>query len=82
MSFTTVVLVVESLESEFQRVPKWVGENCILFKVASPLQAIRAMHAVQFHMVIVAAKSVEDDDYLALFSTMRLVTPTALLMQL
>jgi hypothetical protein len=40
------------------------------------------MHAVQFDVVVVAASRAQQNDYLALFSTMRLVAPSTRLVSI
>ena len=76
MSFKTVVLVVDPSQLQSWQVQDWKRKNVIVIETAGPSQAVRAMHAVQFDVVLVAATRAQHHDYLALFSTMRLVAPS------
>lgn len=82
MSFKTVVLVVDPSQLQSWQVQDWKWKNVIVFEAAGPSQAVRAMHAVQFDVVVVAASRAQQNDYLALFSTMRLVAPSTRLVSI
>lgn len=70
-----VVLVVEPEVADADQVLQRLGRDCIVIRVASPLQAVYALHAVQFTSVIVAIDRADKHDYASLFATLRTGAP-------
>lgn len=71
-----VVLVVEPEAADADQVLQRLGRESIAVCVTSPLQAVYALHAVQFNSVIVAVDRLDAHDYATLFSTLRMSAPT------
>lgn len=70
-----VVLIVEPEVADADRVLQRLGRDCIAIRVASPLRAVYALHAVQFTSVIVALDRTDAHGYASLFATLRTGAP-------
>ena len=70
-----VVLVVEPDVADADQVLHRLGRDCTAIRVASPLRAVYALHAVQFTSVIVALDRTDAHDYASLFATLRTIAP-------
>ena len=74
-----VILVVEPEVADAGQVLQRLGRDCIAIRVASPLRAVYALHAVQFTSVIVAVDRVDAHEYASLFATLRTGAPGTVL---
>lgn len=69
------VLVVEPNAFIAETLAKSFAAENIVLEAHGPYMAVRAIHAIQFDIVIVSKEREHDPGYPALFSTMRVIAP-------
>lgn len=73
------VLMVDPASYDAGEVLDRLGRNCLPISVAGPVQAVYALHALEFNTVLVPIERLDEHAYASLFATMRRMAPATLL---